>query len=79
MSCDLLISHVNIGGRSFPFFKSSSDVLHLLHDRVPPKGVLIKLINLFCPLHILRYLNIVFVSLNPVFRLNLGNDAVTLL
>ena len=55
------------------------NVLHLLHDRILPKGVLIKLVNFFCLLHNLRYLNTVFVSPNPVFRLNIGKDAITLL
>ena len=65
--------------QKFTFFKIWSNVLHLLHDCIPPKSVLVKIVNLFCPLHILRYLNTVFVSLNPVFKLNLGKDAITLL
>ena len=79
MACDLLISCVNLRDRSFPFFKIWSNVLHLLHDRIPPKSVLVKLVNLFCPLHILRYLNTVFVSPNPVFRLNIGKGDITLI
>ena len=79
MACDLLIGCVNLGGRSFTLFKIWSNVSHLLHDRIPPKGLLIKLVNFLCPLHTLRYLNTVFVSQNPVFRLNLGKDAITIL
>ena len=79
VACDLLISCINLGGRSFPFFKSWSNVPRLLHDSIPSKSVLVKLVNIFFPLHILKYLNIVFVSLNPLFRLNLGKNVVTLL
>ena len=79
MACDLLISCVNLGGRSFPFFKNWLNVLHLLHDNIPPKGVLVKLVNFFSPIHTLRYLNTVFVSSNPLFRLNIGKDVITLL
>ena len=79
MACDLLISCVNLGGRFFPLFKICSNVLHILHDCIPPKGVLIKLVNFFFPLQTLRYLNTVFVSPNSVFRLNLGKDVITLI
>ena len=40
---------------------------------------MVKLVNLFWPLHTLRYLNTVFVGPNPVFRLNIGKDAIALL
>ena len=79
MACDLLMSCVNIGGSFFLFFKIWPNVLHLLHDRIPPKGDMIKLVNLFCPLHTLNYLNTVFLIPNPVFRLNLGKDSIMLL
>ena len=40
---------------------------------------MVKLVNFFCLIHILRYLNTIFVSPNPVFRLNLRKDVITLL
>ena len=41
--------------------------------------IMVKLVNFFCLIHILRYLNTIFVSPNPVFRLNLAKDAIMFL